>query len=76
MLGCCFNPSSCVDAFCQPIMIAESTPFGGIHLSRNVTGLAEEMDTWETWFGKVLSLIDRFDISMWSYINCNWEAVS
>jgi hypothetical protein len=57
-------------------MIAESTPFGGIHLSRNVTGLAEEMDTWETWFGKVLSLIDRFDISMWSYINCNWEAVS
>lgn len=41
-------------------MIAESTPFGGIV-------------SWQDWFEPILQLIDEYDISMWSYINCNWE---
>jgi len=45
----------------KPTMIAESTPFGGIV-------------SWEDWFAPTLQLIQEYDISMWSYINCNWEA--
>jgi hypothetical protein len=41
-------------------MIAESTPFGGI-------------TSWEDWFQPVLHLIEDYDISMWSYINCDWD---
>jgi hypothetical protein len=42
-------------------MIAESTPFGGIV-------------SWSEWFQPTLDLIHEYDISMFSYINCNWEA--
>ena len=42
-------------------MIAESTPFGGIV-------------SWSEWFQPTLDLIQKYDISMFSYINCNWEA--
>ena len=49
----------------KPVMIAESTPFGGIpHLK----------DPWNEWFVPVLDLIDDYDIAMWSYINCDWES--
>jgi hypothetical protein len=41
-------------------MIAESTPFGGI-------------TSWKDWFQPTLDLIEDYDISMWSYINCNWN---
>jgi len=47
----------------KPTMIAESAPFGGIGV-----------DTWRTWFVPVLDLIDRHDISMWSYIACDWDS--
>jgi hypothetical protein len=48
----------------KPIMIGESTPFGGIlHLS----------DPWNDWFVPVLHLIDEYDISLWCYIHCNWN---
>jgi len=49
----------------KPVMIAESTPFGGIDT------LA---DPWNDWFEPVLQLIDEYDISMWSYINCDWDS--
>lgn len=45
----------------KPTMIAESTPFGGII-------------SWDDWFAPTLQLIERYDISMWSYINCDWGA--
>ena len=45
----------------KQIMIAESTPFGGIV-------------SWDDWFAPTLQLIERYDIAMWSYINSNWEA--
>ena len=48
----------------KPIMIAESTPFGGIDAMR---------DPWERWFEPVLELIEAHDIGMWSYINCDWR---
>jgi len=48
-----------------PIMIAESTPFWGINRLE---------DPWNDWFEPVLDLIDEYDIAMWSYINCDWDA--
>ena len=46
----------------KPIMIAESSPFGGI------------TNQWSHWFQPTMDLIDDYDISMWSYINCDWES--
>ena len=46
------------------IMIAESTPFGGID---------QLNDPWSDWFVPVLDLIEEYTIQMWSYIYCNWK---
>lgn len=55
-------------------MIAESTPFGGITLDRNITEPYEDMENdWNRWFQPVLDLVDEYDIGMWSYINCAWQ---
>lgn len=37
------------------------------------TRLFNETDPWDRWFGRVLDLIETYDIDMWSYINCNWN---
>jgi len=65
----------------KPTMIAESTPFGGIELKQasNETEafLASneyDHDEWDRWFGKVIDVINKYDVSMWCYINCDWEA--
>ena len=52
----------------KPVLIAESTPFGGI--DERLT------DAWGQWFQPVLDLIDEYHhlIAMWSYIDCNWNA--
>mmetsp|Transcript_15717 Transcript_15717/g.19163 ORF Transcript_15717/g.19163 Transcript_15717/m.19163 type:complete len:322 (+) Transcript_15717:419-1384(+) len=55
----------------KPTMIAESTPFGGIDKMDNSDSVST--DPWQHWFGRVLSLIETFDIDMWCYINCNWD---
>jgi hypothetical protein len=59
-----------IDNFCafaktrhKPIMIAESTPFGGISNAR-----------WADWFAPCLELIRRHHIQMWCYINADWDA--
>jgi hypothetical protein len=49
----------------KPTMIAESTPFGGIDSLQ---------DPWNEWFQPCLDLIENYDISMWSYINCAWDS--
>lgn len=49
----------------KPVMIAESTPYGGI---------PDLDDPWRDWFAPVLQLIDDYDIAMWSYINCDWPS--
>ena len=46
----------------KPIMIAESTPFGGI------------TNDWSHWFQPTMDLINDYDIGMWSYINCDWDS--
>ena len=51
----------------KPTMIAESTPFGGIDRIGNG-------DPWRAWFDPVLALIEEYDISMFSYINCDWDS--
>jgi hypothetical protein len=67
----------------KPIMIAESTPFGGIVdftersepstiTSSNRAGF--DGDSWSQWFVPVLSYIERHDVRLWSYINCNWDS--
>jgi hypothetical protein len=44
-------------------MIAESTPFGGINLNSTDSVNYGEIDPWERWFGKVIDLIERYDVS-------------
>jgi hypothetical protein len=58
----------------KPTMIAESTPFGGIDLNQSITDLFGLDDPWERWFQPVIDIIEEYDVSMWSYINCNWES--
>jgi len=65
----------------KPTIIAESTPFGGIELKEasNDTKLflaknEYEHDAWDRWFGKVIDIINKYDVSMWCYINCDWES--
>ena len=61
-----------------PIMIAESTPFGGMDVAESdvarqyIKDDANKDDVWNMWFQKTIDLIEEFDISMWSYINCDW----
>ena len=55
-------------------MIAESTPFGGINMETLNTIKYNETDPWDRWYGKIIDLIERYDIDMWSYINCDWES--
>ena len=50
----------------KPVMIAESTPFGGMD---------QLHDPWQDWFVPVLQLIDTCPIQMWSYIYCNWNQI-
>ena len=52
----------------KPVLIAESTPFGGIDESLT--------DAWGQWFQPVLDIIDQYSdtIAMWSYIDCDWNA--
>eukprot|EP00584_Thalassiosira_punctigera_P009158 CAMPEP_0172532350 /NCGR_PEP_ID=MMETSP1067-20121228/5439_1 /TAXON_ID=265564 ORGANISM="Thalassiosira punctigera, Strain Tpunct2005C2" /NCGR_SAMPLE_ID=MMETSP1067 /ASSEMBLY_ACC=CAM_ASM_000444 /LENGTH=456 /DNA_ID=CAMNT_0013316857 /DNA_START=178 /DNA_END=1545 /DNA_ORIENTATION=+ len=65
----------------KPTIIAESTPFGGIELmqaSHDANDFLEnneyDHDDWGRWFGKVLDVINKHDVSMWCYINCDWES--
>lgn len=65
----------------KPTIIAESTPFGGIELRQasndTKTYLAKNayiQNDWDRWYGIVLDLINEYDISMWCYINCDWES--
>ncbi len=62
-------------------MIAESTPFGGIELKQASKDTSKflgkekyDHDDWERWYGKVIDIINKYDVSMWSYINCNWDS--
>jgi hypothetical protein len=67
----------------KPVMIAESTPFGGVlwdgksfgaeHSDQHVNGSVPS-NIWDLWFAPVLDLIESYDIRMWSYINCDWDA--
>jgi hypothetical protein len=63
-----------------PLMIAESTPFGGIldeSTVRSHPGAANRAgyrdSTWSRWFVPVLAFIQRHDVRIWSYINCDWD---
>jgi len=58
----------------KPTMIAESTPFGGINVNTSETRAFNKTSPWDRWYGEVLALIEKYDISMWCYINCNWDS--
>jgi len=58
----------------KPTMIAESTPFGGINLNSSNAQTHNVTDMWNAWFQNVIDLIEKYDISMWCYINCNWDS--
>jgi hypothetical protein len=59
------------------ILIAESTPFGGIanlRIESNRPLVSDRFNNpWERWFQPVLQFIRENDVAMWSYINCNWD---
>jgi hypothetical protein len=63
-------------------MIAESTPFGGIELKQSSKSVQKIIDgknsgfgdDWNRWYGKVVDVINKYDISMWCYINADWES--
>jgi hypothetical protein len=74
--------ASFCDARNKPLMIAESTPFGGIldadtlRKYPNVTnGAGFQGSTWNAWFIPVLEFIRTRKVRMWSYINCNWDSL-
>ena len=46
----------------KPLMIAESTAFGGI-----------TDNSWRNWFAHVQRVIDQYDVRLFSYINTDWE---
>jgi hypothetical protein len=59
----------------KPIMIAESTPFGGIDLEDATVEIYNvDVDIWELWFQPTLDMIHQYDIGMWSYIDCDWNS--
>ena len=64
----------------KPIMIAESTPFGGMDVTgssiarKYIQDDGGDFDIWNLWFQKTIDLIEEYDISMWSYINCDWDS--
>ena len=71
-----------------PIMIAESTPFGGIiDINFNNNNNNNEKDgkfvnkagywgnSWNRWFSVVMDYINKHDIRMWSYINSDWDSM-
>lgn len=83
-MNCQFEHADRFAEFCTsknlPMMIAESTPFGGIvddeiaakdPSATNEAGYKQS--TWSRWFTPVLSFIERHDVRVWSYINCMWD---
>ncbi len=61
----------------KPVMVAESTPFGGIHATTIKTPQGDKDysgNTWKQWFDPMLNLIESHDFSMWCYINCDWDS--
>lgn len=63
--------------FCQkhgdkPVMIAESTPYGGFVQDND----SHNEQVWQTWFIPLLAFIDKHDsIRMWSYISVDWDVL-
>lgn len=59
-------------------MIAESTPFGGILDEPTPPDAVNEAgfsgSTWNSWFIPILEFIEKNDIKMWNYINCDWNS--
>jgi hypothetical protein len=56
------------------MMIAESSPFGGINTKnkgKNEAGY--QGDTWEKWFVPTMDYIVHNDVRVWSYINNDWD---
>lgn len=63
-----------------PIMVAESTPFGGIidesHSDEGPNRAGYFGSSWNSWFVPVMEFIENHDVKMWSYINCNWDSMA
>ncbi len=52
----------------KPVMIAESTPIGGI--------TPNSYQTWNDWFVPLFDYIHNKNIKAVSYINCNWDILT
>merc|ERR1712238_328806 len=45
---------------------------GNQEVQYNSTG--KDSDSWDRWYSRVINLITRYNISMWCYINCDWDS--
>lgn len=85
-LDCVLQVLDFAQAHDKPVLIAESTPFGGMFWNGtsfskgsnpippiNITAPLAK-DIWDLWFKPTLKLIEDYDIRMWSYINCDWNS--
>lgn len=68
----------CRGEFGLPVMVAESTPFGGIideeRSDEGPNRAGYTGSSWSTWFTPVIEFIESHEVKMWSYIDCNWDA--
>jgi hypothetical protein len=80
---CLFPSAETLVSFCQryslPVMIAESTPFGGIIdgdpvPSDAVNEAGYEGSSWNSWFIPILEFIEKHEVKMWNYINTDWDS--
>lgn len=59
-------------------MIAESTPFGGLidegNSEHGPNRAGYEGSSWNRWFVPVLGFIEKNNIRIWSYIDCDWDS--
>jgi hypothetical protein len=80
---CSFSYAESIVSFCHqyslPVMIAESTPFGGIlddpvEDPDAVNEAGYKGSTWNSWFIPIIEFIEKHDVKMWNYINCDWDS--
>jgi len=51
----------------KPFMIAEATPYG--------IGTRQGERSWRLWFERLLDYVEKNDVRVISYINCDWETL-
>lgn len=54
----------------KPLMIAESSPWGGV--AKKITFHGGSI--WDNWYEPVLEFIEAHNVQLWSYISSDWDS--